>query len=211
MTCGYVTPSFLLKHQPFSYPWHFCILSAEPADGLYIPHMHCYNTYASTEAGCLLSVYELKKPMTPAPVGRSYSDVKLIVADENGMEIVVNFDPERFVGVQDTMQVTVWFDGMMSRSLPAQITAEHIRTQVLTGTITELTEEGFMMVDDNGILTFVHVSEATRLFTEPAVAAAVRVTTDGTATMSLPAQVTAIEVLPVEDAAEPAEEPVIEG
>ena len=87
VTCGYVTPSFLLKHQPFSYPWHFCILSAEPADGLYIPHMHCYNTYASTEAGCLLSVYELKKPMTPAPVGRSYSDVKLIVADENGMEI----------------------------------------------------------------------------------------------------------------------------
>ena len=41
--------------------------------------------------------------------------------------------------------------------------------------------------------------------------AAVRVTTDGTATMSLPAQVTAIEVLPGEDAAEPAEEPVIEG
>ena len=86
VTCGYVTPSFLLKHLPFTYPWHFCILSAEPADGLYIPDMHCYNTYASTEAGCLLSVYELKKPMTPSPVGRSYSDVKLIVADENGRE-----------------------------------------------------------------------------------------------------------------------------
>lgn len=86
VTCGYVTPSFLLKHQPFDHPWHFCILSAEPADGLFIPNMHCYNTYASTEAGCLLSVYELKKPMTPAPVGRSYSDVKLIVVDEDGEE-----------------------------------------------------------------------------------------------------------------------------
>ena len=84
VTCGYVTPSFLLKHQPFRHPWHFCILSAEPADGLYIPHMYCYNTYASTEAGCLLSVFELKEPMTPAPVGRSYSDVKLIIVDENG-------------------------------------------------------------------------------------------------------------------------------
>ena len=159
-------------------------------------------------------------PQVAAQVIRSYSVTGVVsgltensftLTDENGMEIVVNFDPERFVGVQDTMQVTVWFDGMMSRSLPAQITAEHIRTQVLTGTITELTEDGFMMVDDNGILTFVHVSEATRLFTEPAVDAAIRVTTDGTATMSLPAQVTAIEVLPVEDAAEPAEEPVIEG
>lgn len=86
VTCGYVTPSFLLKHRPFNYPWHFCILSAEPADGLYIPNMHCYNTYASTEAGCLLSVYELEKPMTPAPVGRSYSDVKLVVVDDYGRE-----------------------------------------------------------------------------------------------------------------------------
>jgi uncharacterized protein (TIGR02172 family) len=86
VTCGYITPSFLLKHQPFTYPWRFCILSAEPADGLYIPDMHCYNAYASTEAGCLLAVYELKKPMTPAPVGKSYSDVKLLVADENGAE-----------------------------------------------------------------------------------------------------------------------------
>ena len=87
VTCGYVTPSFLLKHLPFNYPWRFCILSAEPADGLYIPNMRCYNTYASTEAGCLLAIHELKKPMTPAPVGRSYSDVKLIVVDENGKEV----------------------------------------------------------------------------------------------------------------------------
>lgn len=159
-------------------------------------------------------------PQVAAQVIRSYSvtgtvsgltENSFTLTDENGMEVVVNFDPDRFVGVQDTMQVTVWFDGMMSRSLPAQITAEHIRTQVLTGVITEVTEDGFMVVDDNGILTFVHVSEATRIFTELAVDAAIRVTTDGTATMSLPAQVTAIEVLPAEEAAETAEEPVIEG
>ena len=159
-------------------------------------------------------------PQVAAQVIRSYSvtgtvsgltENSFTLTDENGMEIVVNFDPDRFVGVQDTMQVTVWFDGMMSRSLPAQNTAEHIRTQVLTGVITEVTEDGFMVVDDNGILTFVHVSEATRIFTELAVDAAIRVTTDGTATMSLPAQVTAIEVLPAEEAAETAEEPVIEG
>ncbi len=87
VTCGYVTPSFLLRHLPFAYPWHMCILSAEPADGLYVPGMNCYNTYASTESGCLLSVYELKQPMTPAPVGRSYSDVELMVLDEEGREV----------------------------------------------------------------------------------------------------------------------------
>ena len=88
ITCGYVTPSFLRQHLPFGYPWHMCILSSEPADGLYIPGMKCYNTYASTESGCLLSVYELKQPMTPAPVGRSYSDVEVFVADEDGREVM---------------------------------------------------------------------------------------------------------------------------
>ena len=87
VTCGYVTPSFLRKHLPFKYPWHMCILSSEPADGLYIPGMNCYNTYASTESGCLLSVYELLKPMTPAPVGKSYSDVEVFVADDDGKEL----------------------------------------------------------------------------------------------------------------------------
>lgn len=88
VTCGYVTPSFLRKHLPFRYPWHMCILSSEPADGLYTPGMNCYNTYASTESGCLLSVYELKKPMTPAPVGKSYSDVEVFVADDEGKEVM---------------------------------------------------------------------------------------------------------------------------
>ena len=87
VTCGYVTPSFLRKHLPFDYPWHMCILSAEPADGLYIPGLNCFNTYASTESGCLLSVYELKEPMTPAPVGKSYSDVEVFVADDDGTEL----------------------------------------------------------------------------------------------------------------------------
>ena len=87
VTSGYVTPSFLQKHLPFAYPWHMCILSAEPADGLYVPGMKCYNAYASTESGCLLSIYELKQPMAPAPVGRSYSDVELMVLDEDGREM----------------------------------------------------------------------------------------------------------------------------
>ena len=87
ITCGYVTPSFLRKLLPFQYPWHMCILSAEPADGLFIPGMRCYNTYASTEGGCLLSVYELPEAMSPAPVGRSYSDVEVLITDENGKEV----------------------------------------------------------------------------------------------------------------------------
>lgn len=87
VTCGYVTPSFMRKLLPFRFPWHMCILSAEPADGLFIPGMKCYNTYASTEGGCLLSVYELPEAMSPAPVGRSYSDVKVLIMDDDRKEV----------------------------------------------------------------------------------------------------------------------------
>ena len=64
-----------------------CILSAEPADGLFIPGLKCYNTYASTEGGCLLSVYELPEAMSPAPAGRSYSDVEVLIVDDDEKEV----------------------------------------------------------------------------------------------------------------------------
>ncbi len=87
VTCGYLTPSFIRKSSPLPLPWHMCIISSEPADGLFLPGVDCYNAYASTEGGCLLSVYKLPEPMYPAPVGRSYSDVKLVILDDDGKEV----------------------------------------------------------------------------------------------------------------------------
>lgn len=87
VSCGYLTPSFIRKNDPLKFSWHMCIISSEPADGLYIPGVDCYNCYASTESGCLLSVYKLPEAMSPAPVGRSYSDVKLTIVDDEGREV----------------------------------------------------------------------------------------------------------------------------
>ncbi len=83
---GYLTPSFLRKHWPFRKKWRMCILSSEPADGLYIEGMKVYNCYASTESGCLTTVYELKTAETPAPVGKSGSGLEVFVLDGNGKE-----------------------------------------------------------------------------------------------------------------------------
>ena len=135
---------------------------------------------------------------------------------ETEMEmILVNAAAEQLEGIEAGMTVTVYYNGASTRSIPPQITAEHIRTMEMTGTIVEMTETGFLMVDESGIQTMVHLSDATAVFTELTVDAAIRVTTDGTATMSLPAQVTAIEILPVITAEEviedSAEETVIEG
>lgn len=82
---GYLTPSFLRKHYPFPEKWRLCILSSESADGLYIPHTKVYNCYASTESGCLTTVYELRKPQTPAPVGKS-AVLDVFILREDGTE-----------------------------------------------------------------------------------------------------------------------------
>ena len=150
-------------------------------------------------------------PQVSAQVIRSYS-VSGVVSDltegsftittEEGQVIVVNFDAERFTGVQDSMNVTVWFDGMMTRSLPAQITAGHIRLQEMNGTVVEITDGGFLMIDEFGMETLVHVTEETVSFTEIELNAPIRLTCDGTATMSIPAQIRAVELLPALDAIE---------
>jgi len=87
INCGYLTPSFLYKHSKWKIPWEKCIISSEPADGLYLPNVKCYNAYASTESGCLLSIGKLTHPMTQAPVGKSQSDIKLFILDEKGKEV----------------------------------------------------------------------------------------------------------------------------
>ena len=87
INCGYLTPSFIYKHSEWEIPWKKCIISSEPADGLYLPNVKCYNAYASTESGCLLAMYEYTNPLTPLPVGKSQSDIKLFILDEEGKEV----------------------------------------------------------------------------------------------------------------------------
>ena len=41
--------------------------------------------------------------------------------------------------------VTVGYDGMMSRSIPAQITAQHIGNYMLMGVVSDMTEDGFLL------------------------------------------------------------------
>ena len=114
-------------------------------------------------------------------------------------QFAVVYDAEMFIGVQDGMTATVFYNGASTRSLPPQITAEYIRTQGITGVVSNLAENvEFTLTDDNGIDTIVHISPATLPFVELAEGMKVTVTTDGTATLSLPAQVSALEILPAE-------------
>lgn len=92
--CGYITPSFVRKHSTLKLPWKKCILSSESADGIFLEGAGNYNCYASTEAGCLLTVYKLPHAMTPAPVGYPKSDIDLSVIKEDGTKALENEEGE---------------------------------------------------------------------------------------------------------------------
>ena len=124
------------------------------------------------------------------------ADGQFLLSLSEGGEFLVNYDPEIFPYVQDGMNIRVYYDGASTRSIPAQIAAAHIRMPAISGEIANLTESGFSLIDASGEETIVHLTENTACYAELADGQTVRVTTDGIATLSLPAQVTAVEILP---------------
>ena len=82
--------------------------------------------------------------------------------------------------------VEVMYNGMMTRSIPAQITAQKITSVQMTGAVTELMEGAFLMETQTHGPVVVHVAEGAQL---PETGKDVTVTFNGVMTMSLPAQI----------------------
>ena len=116
----------------------------------------------------------------------------LLLDTENGPVLVLTQEDtilEGFEAVADLAPgrvVEVLYNGMMTRSLPAQITAQKITSLVLTGEVTELMENAFLMETETHGPVQVNLPEGAQL---PEAGQQVRVTFNGVMTMSLPAQI----------------------
>ncbi len=111
----------------------------------------------------------------------------------------VNAGATLLEGIQDGMFVTVYHTGMMTRSLPAQVAAIHIRGQEIVGTVTEMVEGGFTLTVEGEELPYhVAIKEDALLFVQAEPGMEVIVITDGVQTASLEAiLVNAVEILPL--------------
>lgn len=109
----------------------------------------------------------------------------------------VNADATLLAGIQDGMFVYVFFNGVTTRSLPAQISALHIRGQETIGTVTEMVEGGFTMtVAGEEIPYHVAIREDALLFAQVEPGMEVIVITDGVVASGLEAiLINATEVL----------------
>lgn len=120
-----------------------------------------------------------------------------IISTAEGRRFQVNVDSATiFDGEAPSLNdlIHIQYDGKMTRSIPAQVTALHIGCYYHTGAIVELTQEGFTL-DAGEQLLEVHAAQA--LLSGLENGQQVKVYTNGIMTMSLPAQVNAGLVVPL--------------
>lgn len=124
----------------------------------------------------------------------------ILFTDANGQQVQANlFDATVFEGTAPTVGsvITVVFDGKMTRSLPGQITAIKVVCHALTGTIEELSEDGFLLRrDDVDDQVYVHATadQSNGLLLDDSVT----VYFNGVMTMSLPGQISAQKIVKAE-------------
>ena len=87
---------------------------------------------------------------------------RLLIEDLTFGEVFVQMEGG-FEHVYAGMPVTIYYDGVMSLSLPALANARHIIVPQITGTVSEKTDEGFLLTDEYGQPWQVHISEETIL------------------------------------------------
>ena len=111
----------------------------------------------------------------------------------------VNADAALMAGIQDGMFVTVYFNGMMTRMIPAGVNALHIRGQEIVGTVTEMVEGGYTLTVEGEELPYhVAIKEDALQFVQAEPGMEVIVIIDGLQTASLESiLVNATEILPL--------------
>ena len=87
--------------------------------------------------------------------------------------------------------VTVVYNGMMTRSIPAQITAQHIGNHMVMGLVSEMTEESFILTFGEEIY---QVNAPAEMLAGIQDGMFVTVYHKGMMTMSIPAQIAAIHI-----------------
>lgn len=134
----------------------------------------------------------------------------LIITDANGMTVQVNLsaetifeaDPAGELAVKDYVHII--YNGMMTRSLPPQITAIKVGCYSRTGVISGITEDRFTLTTEAGEEIWVNlqpgqqaVNQATNEQVALTEGAKLTVYFNGAMTMSLPAQIGASLIVTV--------------
>lgn len=100
------------------------------------------------------------------------------------------------------MPVTLYYDGVMTASYPGMISARRIVVPTLSGYVTELTEDGLMLVTEEDQIYQVQIAKGEALPEGVGMDSHVEIVYDGAATKSAPPIVNALSIRSLDDLAE---------
>jgi len=137
-------------------------------------------------------IEEITEPTYNEETGLLESATILMNTQTHGL-VEVHFSTDSLLeGAEDLSvgdYIYVQYNGMMTRSIPGQVSAEKISAWRLTGKVTEVTEDGFMLnTQENGDV-WVHAAED--LLSLVQAEGEVTVYFNGVMTLSLPGQINA--------------------
>ena len=122
-----------------------------------------------------------------------------ILLQTKDMQVLVNVDEGTVYETDGELAVGdyihVLYDGIMTRSLPAQVYAQKIGCYKTTGTVSELTESGFLLTTETDV---VQVNADAALLDGMENGMTVTVYSNGAMTMSLPGQISAEKIVKAE-------------
>lgn len=122
-----------------------------------------------------------------------------ILLQTKDMQVLVNVDEGTVYETDGELAVGdyihVLYDGIMTRSLPAQVYAQKIGCYKTTGTVSELTESGFLLTTETDV---VQVNADAALLDGMENGMTVTVYSNGAMTMSLPGQIGAEKIVKAE-------------
>lgn len=121
-------------------------------------------------------------------------DGSLLILTNDGQEIVIHLHEDTINEIEEILPgqfIIADYNGMMTRSLPPQISAQHLYVYAMSGTVTEqlIEENAFLMETEVQGLVMVRLPEGLRM---PNVEENVRVFFNGVMTLSLPGQINAL-------------------
>lgn len=93
-------------------------------------------------------------------IGEVFGDKFLLTGDEQWGDVIVHVganSPHTLTGAP----VTVYFDGIMAMSMPGQVSARIIIVPMISGTVSEKNDEGFLVTKEDGEIYQVLLGEDT--------------------------------------------------
>ena len=122
----------------------------------------------------------------------------ILIPDDENEAVRVNLGDIPPHTVAAGIPVTVFYNGMRTRSVPPQITADYIRGTAFRGTVTGITDsDEIRFLKEDGETVLLHISPDAVVLDEPEAGKPIRVSVLPQVRLSIPAQYEVQDILPI--------------